>query len=127
MPCFIYLSRRRDTWTTKIVLSSGKGRLITTDKGWWYRRACRELGLEWRHETFGRRNAVKRLFFPTKHRLKSFYIPPLHSGGLILTSSLLKMCLALFLPSYSHFRIFPTGSAHLDNLSNIFKLIESHF
>jgi len=64
MPCFIYLSRRRD------------------------KRACRELELEWRHETFGRRNAVERLFFTTKHRLKSFYIPLLYSGGLILTSSL---------------------------------------
>ena len=32
--CFVYLSRRRDMWTTKIVLSSSKGRVITTDKGW---------------------------------------------------------------------------------------------
>ena len=72
-PCFVYLSRRRDTWTTKVVLSSSKGRVITTDKGWWYRRACRELGLEWRHETFGGRNAVERPFFPIKHRLRRFY------------------------------------------------------
>ena len=71
--CFVYLSRRRDTWTTKIVLNSSKGRVITTDKGWWYRRACRELGLEWRHETFGRRNAVGRSFFSIKHRLRRFY------------------------------------------------------
>ncbi len=39
--CFIYLSLRRDTRTTKVVLSSNKGRVITTDKGWWYRSACR--------------------------------------------------------------------------------------
>jgi len=60
-------------WTTKIVLSSSKGKLITTDKGRWYRRACKELGLEWRHETFGRRNVVDKYFFPIKHRLKRFY------------------------------------------------------
>ena len=72
-PCFVYLSRRRDTWTTKVVLSSSSGSVVTTDRGWWYRRACRELGLEWRHETFGRRNAVERAFFPIKHRLKGFY------------------------------------------------------
>jgi len=62
----LYLSfTTRDTWTTKIVLSSGKGRLITTDKGWWYRRACRELdlsggmrpsegGMRWRGPSFRR-------------------------------------------------------------------------
>ncbi len=60
-------------WTTEVVLSSSRGRVITTDKGWWYRMACKELELEWRHETFGRRNAVERAFFPIKHRLKGFY------------------------------------------------------
>ena len=68
-PCFVYLSLRRDTWTTKVVFSSSKGRVITTDN----RMACRELGLEWRHETFGRRNAVERPFFPIKYRPRGFY------------------------------------------------------
>ncbi len=36
-------------------------------------RPCRELGLEWRHETFGSRNAMERPFFPIKHRLRGFY------------------------------------------------------
>ncbi len=44
--------------------------MITTDKGWWYKRACQEPGLEWRHESSGKRNSVD---FPIKHRLKSFY------------------------------------------------------
>ncbi len=45
--CFAYLSRRRDVWTTKVVLSSSRGKVITTDKGWWYRRACREPEEAW--------------------------------------------------------------------------------
>ncbi|MDQ7082252.1 MAG: hypothetical protein Q9N34_04190 [Aquificota bacterium] len=58
----------------ELVLESSQwGWKITTDKGWWYKRACREPGLEWRHETFGGRNAVERAFFPIKHRLKGFY------------------------------------------------------
>jgi len=34
--------------------------------------ACQELELEWKHETFGKKNSVERAFFLTKHRLRGF-------------------------------------------------------
>ena len=86
-PSFVYLSRRRDTWTTKIVLSSSKRRVITTDKGWWYRRACRELGLEWRHETFGRKNSVERPFLSYKAQAERFLKA---TGGQLLRKETLE-------------------------------------
>ncbi len=95
-PCFVYLSRRRDTWTTKVVLSSSKGRVITTDKGWWYRGTCRELGLEWRLETFGKRNVVERPSFPIKHRLRGFYRRFPWNAKLETVSSLLRAFIFLY-------------------------------
>jgi transposase-like protein len=70
---FVHLSRRRDSWTAKLVLYNTKAKGCTTDKGPWYMSAVKELAMEWLHETFGRRNVVERWFFYIKHRIKRFY------------------------------------------------------
>jgi putative transposase len=73
LPVFVHLSRRRDSWTAKLVLYNTKAKGCTTDKGPWYMSAVKELAMEWLHETFGRRNVVERWFFYIKHRIKRFY------------------------------------------------------
>jgi transposase-like protein len=44
LPVFVHLSRRRDSWTAKLVLYNTKAKGCTTDKGPWYiecsQRAC---------------------------------------------------------------------------------------
>jgi len=72
-PVFAYLSARRDSWTAQIVLNTTKAKICTTDKGPWYVNAVKELGIEWVHETFGKRNVVERWFFLIKHSLRKFY------------------------------------------------------
>jgi len=72
-PVFMHLSRRRDSWTAQLVLYNTKATGCTTDKGPWYVSAVSKLSMEWRHETFGKRNVVERWFFYIKHRLKKFY------------------------------------------------------
>jgi transposase-like protein len=73
LPVFMHLSRRRDSWTAKLVLYNTKAKGCTTDKGPWYVSAVKELPMEWLHETFGKRNVVERCFFYIKHRIKRFY------------------------------------------------------
>ncbi len=73
LPVFVHLSRRRDSWTAKLVLYNTKAKGCTTDKGPWYVSAVKELAMEWEHETFGKRNVVERWFFYIKHRIKRFY------------------------------------------------------
>lgn len=43
------------------------------DKAPWYRWALKRLGLEYKHETFGERNAVEQWYSPFKHRVKRFW------------------------------------------------------
>jgi transposase-like protein len=69
----MHLSRRRDSWTAKLVLYNTKAKGCTTDKGPWYVSAVKGLAMEWLHETFGKRNVVERWFFYIKHRIKRFY------------------------------------------------------
>jgi Transposase and inactivated derivatives len=73
LPVFVHLSRKRDSWTAKLVLYNTKAKGCTTDKGPWYMSAVKELAMEWLHETFGKRNVVERWFFYIKHRIKRFY------------------------------------------------------
>jgi putative transposase len=73
LPVFVHLSRRRDSWTAKLVLYNTKAKGCTTDKGPWYMSAVKGLAMEWLHETFGKRNVVERWFFYIKHRIKRFY------------------------------------------------------
>jgi len=51
----------------------GKPELILCDRGPWYGYTLRKLGLNYKHETFGQRNAIERWFFLLKHRTKKFY------------------------------------------------------
>ena len=46
---------------------------MITDKAPWYKSASKALGIEWKHETFGRRNVVERAFMPIKKRMKGFF------------------------------------------------------
>ena len=46
---------------------------VVVDKGFWYLWALKRLGLKYRHETFGDRNAVERFFFRLKERTKRFW------------------------------------------------------
>jgi Transposase and inactivated derivatives len=70
LPVFVHLSRRRDSWTAKLVLYNTKAKGCTTDKGPWYVSAVKELAMEWEHETFGKRNVVERWFFYIKTQNK---------------------------------------------------------
>jgi transposase-like protein len=36
LPVFMHLSRRRDSWTAKLVLYNTKAKVCITDKGPWY-------------------------------------------------------------------------------------------
>ncbi len=46
---------------------------IIVDRGPWYRWALKRLGLKYRHETFGERNAVEGFFSLLKRRTKRFF------------------------------------------------------
>ena len=63
LPVFVYLSKRRDAWTAKLVLYNTKAKGCTTDRGPWYVRVVKGLAMEWLHETFGKRNEVLREVF----------------------------------------------------------------
>ena len=47
--------------------------LVIGDKAPWYKWALKRLGLEYKHETFGDRNAVEQWCSPFKHRVKRFW------------------------------------------------------
>jgi len=46
---------------------------VVVDKGFWYLWALQRLGLKYRHETFGERNAVECFFSRLKERTKMFW------------------------------------------------------
>ena len=46
---------------------------IVVDRGFWYLWALQRLGLKYRHETLGERNAVERFFSLLKRRTKRFF------------------------------------------------------
>ena len=46
---------------------------IVVDRGFWYKWALQRLGLKYRHETFGERNAVESFFSRFKERTKRFW------------------------------------------------------
>jgi transposase-like protein len=60
---FVHLSRRRDSWTAKLVLYNTKAKGCTTDKGPWYMSAVKGLAMEWLHETFGREECGREVVF----------------------------------------------------------------
>ncbi len=75
----IYASKGRSSLDALIFMKKvlkaciAKPQLILCDRGPWYIYALRKLGLNYRHETFGLRNAIERWFFLLKHRTKKFY------------------------------------------------------
>jgi len=46
---------------------------VVVDRGFWYRWALKRLGLSYRHETFGEKNAVEWFFSFLKSRTKMFF------------------------------------------------------
>ena len=46
---------------------------IVVDRGPWYRWALKRMGLKYRYETFGERNAVEGFFSLLKRRTKRFF------------------------------------------------------
>ncbi|AAC07967.1 putative protein (plasmid) [Aquifex aeolicus VF5] len=73
VPTFVWLSAKKSSHVAKLVLYNSKGYVFVTDKGPWYRKACRELNCGWIHETFGGRNVVERWFKHIKQRMKGFH------------------------------------------------------
>ena len=52
------------------------------DKAPWFKWALQSLGLQYKHETFGDRNAVEQWYFPFKYRVKRFWkYFPYHSSN----------------------------------------------
>jgi len=92
----VYLSRIRcglDTYSfLKKVLQFCDGKpLVIGDKATWYPWAIQRLGLQFKHETFGERNAVEQWYSPFKHRVKRFWKRfPFHSTN----HSVLGWCLS---------------------------------
>ena len=70
---FSWLSAKANTKVAKLILLNTRSKKVITDKAPWYKAASRELGIEWEHETFGRRNVVERAFMPIKKRIRGFY------------------------------------------------------
>ena len=93
----VHLSRTRcslDTYSfLKKVLQFCDGKpLVIGDKATWYPWAIKRLGLNFKHETFGERNAVEQWYSPFKHRVKRFWKRfPFHSSN----HSILGWCLYL--------------------------------
>jgi transposase-like protein len=74
----IYASWSRNTLIAMRFLRMVLGRcvnkpLIIVDRGPWYRWALERLGLKYRYQRFGLRNAVERFFGYLKQRTKRFY------------------------------------------------------
>ena len=70
---FSQLSAKANTKVAKLVLLNTRSKKVITDKAPWYKAASRELGIDWEHETFGKRNVVERAFMPIKKRMKGFF------------------------------------------------------
>lgn len=92
----IYLSKTRSSLDTysflKHVLRFCTDKpLVIGDKATWYPWAIQRLGLRFKHETFGQRNAVEQWYSPFKHRVKRFWKRfPYHSTN----TSILWWCLS---------------------------------
>jgi putative transposase len=69
--------------------------LVIVDRGPWYRWAFERLGLEYRHERFGMRNRVERLFRHLKKRTVVFH-HKLSARNHIQGIKNLKLFLSLF-------------------------------
>jgi transposase-like protein len=92
----VYLSRTRcglDTYSflKKVLRFCLNKPLAIGDKATWYPWAIQRLGLKFKHETFGERNAVEQWYSPFKHRVKRFWKRfPFHSTN----TSILGWCLS---------------------------------
>jgi len=62
-----------ETFLRKVLEACVNNPLILVDKGPWYPEALYNLGLKWRHVTFGMRNRIERWFGILKARTKRFY------------------------------------------------------
>lgn len=70
--------------------------LILVDKGPWYPWALAQLGLRWRHVTFGKRNSIERWFGVLKARTKAFYNSFPHNSNLQNVKSFLETLIGLY-------------------------------
>ena len=92
----VHLSRTRcglDTYSflKKVLRFCDNKPLVIGDKATWYPWAIKRLGLQFKHETFGERNAVEQWYSPFKHRVKRFWRRfPFHSTN----TSILGWCLS---------------------------------
>jgi putative transposase len=75
----VYASYQRSSlntiWFMRRVLRTCRGRKprVLVDGGPWYPWALERMGFEWEHVTWGRRNAIERLFRTVKERTRRFY------------------------------------------------------
>jgi len=70
--------------------------LVLVDKGPWYPWALAQLGLRFRHVTFGARNRIERWFGLLKARTKRFYNNFPHNSSLESVRSFLETFMGLY-------------------------------
>lgn len=70
------------------------------DRRPWYHWALRDMGLPWRHVTFGLRNRIERWFRTLKERIRRFYNNFPSRKGL----ACVKLFLETFMYWYNHLR-----------------------
>jgi len=75
---FVWASERRSSFHAYVFLKEilkycSNNPEIVVDRGFWYKWALQRLGLKYRHETFGERNAVEGFFSRFKERVKRFW------------------------------------------------------
>jgi len=69
---------------------------IVVDKGFWYLWALQRLGLKYKHETFGRRNAVEGFFSRFKERTKRFWNRFPYKSSFVSVQSRLESFMAFY-------------------------------
>jgi len=69
---------------------------IVVDRGFWYLWALKRLGLKYRHETFGERNAVEGFFSRFKERTKRFWNRFPFRSSFVSVQSWLKSFMAFY-------------------------------
>jgi len=91
---------RGDVWTAKLFLYNTKAKGCTTGKGPWYMSVVKGLAMEWEHETFGKRDVVKRFLGmlgmePSIGWFAFLCCHLYHHGAKKLTSSVYKKILSM--------------------------------
>ena len=66
IPLFCWLSAKANKQVAKLVLLNTKSKKIVTNKAPWYPAVCKELGLQWKYETFEKRKCNRKSIYTNK-------------------------------------------------------------